>query len=267
VLADYPKISSDKAYAEERTGAREVYEGKVAYCYLEYRRPEKAMALAREWPATVDGLKVMARAHAQLDKEAECRAALEKIAQAPGVDASFFVEVPEFQNYAGADWFKQLALSKWASGRYLSLEDFAAKLVQRSRENLLSLKVAAADAQRPAGEWAIWTGAVRGSEIDRASGQTILKLEGMDVRTEARVTSVETRVTGPDQFEMTPRYDGTSREEIFVPNGLGFIVRYPEVSEQLVTLQTILVFGRYVGRSGDEGWPTLTAFMVVPRTQ
>jgi hypothetical protein len=96
LLADYVQISGDPAYKAESPGAREIYETKVASCYLEKRRPEKAMELSKGWTDEIFKNRVAARAHAELGQEAECRAALEALDRKSGAPPDFFTSWPSF---------------------------------------------------------------------------------------------------------------------------------------------------------------------------
>ncbi len=272
VLTRYLRISADADYASYPKGVRIAYETTVASCYLDRRRPEKAVALARSWgdEQRAETLRVEARADAQLDKKADCRAALERYVKEPDADPYFFTEEPEFRNYAAEDWYIGTAIDAWSRTKMPAMERYAARLLHLGGANLLSLEVAAADPHRRTGEWALWLGAVRESRLDRASGQTYLSAVGLDVKQVAhvdrKVASVKYEGTWSGGIKGTPTYDETeSYQEVFVPNGRSFIVKYPKVSEKLVGMKTILALGHYAGREGEEGIPVLSALLVMER--
>jgi hypothetical protein len=268
VLADYPMLSRDPSYREQLDHVRHRYESDVAKCYLVERKPEKALALAGTWGEEyrLSSLEVTARAHAQLDKEAEARAALESLARRIEVNPEFFLEPPEFRNYVRRDWFVLLALDVWSRKREEWLETFARKFARVRGEGLLSLPVAAADAQRAPGEWALWLGVVRKGQINRAGGETLLLVEGLDIEN-GRLTRERVRALRVEDGEVRPEYESQQTQyESFVPNGQLFWVQFPGVNEGLVGMSTVLAFGRYLGRSGEENLPTLRASVVTKRT-
>jgi hypothetical protein len=261
LVDEYPKMVADPEYAKQTEQIRAQYETAVAHCYLDHRQPERALALASRWDGP-EGWKVQSRAHAQLDQPAECRAALERLANSSEIAWQYFVESGEFRIYAREEWFISIVVQKWLRTRTTPLEEVAAKLARVRGEALLSLRVAAADVERPVGEWGVWLGVVRSSRIDRANRETVLELEGVDVQNrlaDRRTTSIEV-----SESTVTPRYEDV-HEEVFVPNGVGFVVRYPDIEESLVTMESVMVFGQYVGRDEDQGWPVMLATIVVPR--
>jgi hypothetical protein len=138
----------------------------------------------------------------------------------------------EFGAFAGKDWFVRLAAQVWMGSQPVTAETFAEDISRRSGQRLLPLKLVSADASRPSGELALWTGIVRESRIDRANGRTLLLATGIDAAT---------------------------------PNGIDFVVRYGHVNERLVSVETFLAFGRYAGRDPDGDLPVLDAFLIQAR--
>jgi hypothetical protein len=257
VLARYTQTSRDKSYAKEPERQRFRYEKRVAECYLDLRRPEKAVALARTWGKgdASDALDIEARGSAQLDQEHECRVALERRSKSHVQVVRYLLETPEFRNYVAQDWFVQLTIDAWAHEMEPSLEDFAVKLARRTGRGLLPLRVASADAQRSTGEWALWTGNVREGHIDREKHQTVLIVDGVEPKRTVHALSTD---VGPQEAKI---YDDT-----FEPNGHTFVVKYPLVSERIVGMRTIQAFGRYAGRASDPDAPIVASLLVMDRS-
>jgi hypothetical protein len=262
VLFEYSKLSVDPQYKQESRGLREQYEMTVASCYLERRRPEKAVDLSKAWTDDVAKTKIAARAHAQLGQEQECRAAIAALAAHTSTD--FFTDWPEFKPYSSTDWFIGYAIDAWARSQTPPLEQFVRQLAGRGGGGLLPLNVAAADAQRPAGDWAVWTGMVRSGNIDRDAQQTILVAEGVDVQEELSGADVAVKRSDWGEVQLTRTNERYS--DVFVPNGRVFIVKYPKVREQLVNMKTIVAVGRYSGRTSEKNVPELSALLVMERS-
>jgi hypothetical protein len=138
--------------------------------------------------------------------------------------------------------------------------------------HLLSLSVAAADPDRPGGDWALWTGRIQQARLDRGGDQTLLKVEGVDVKQEVtereRLVSVHGRPTFAGGYEATPKYETErSSHPVYIPNGREFFVRYPHARESIVTMRTISVFGRFMGRDKGEALPAIDALVVIKREE
>jgi hypothetical protein len=184
---------------------------------------------------------------------------------------SIFLNATELSPFAGQDWFMTLAIQAWGKGEATeSLSSYAAALVHKSGAHLLTLAVAAADPDRPGGDWALWTGRIREARLDREGDQTLIKAEGVEIKTEAtedeKVVSVEAHPTFLGRFEATPTYKTErSYRDVAVPNGREFLVRYPHAKENIVGMRTISAFGRFTGRDKDLRVPALDAIVVIKR--
>jgi hypothetical protein len=277
MLHDHESIIADDDYAEVSRPSREAYEIEVAYCQLEDRAAERALALAERWSSEnqVEQLKVRARANARLGRHREARAALEALGESGGFDPThYFPEAPEFAAYAGEEWFIATAIRAWSRGPGGDLEKFVTALARSGRWQLLPLAVAVADPTREPGQWAVWLGLVRQAVLERDTNQTLLFVEGADVDVKHNVSreveSVEGRASWYDplhRWESTPKYrTETTRSVELVPNGKRFVVRYAGLHEDLVRMGAVVAFGRYAGVSG-EGAPLLQASVVVERVR
>jgi hypothetical protein len=172
------------------------------------------------------------------------------------------------------------------------------RIVGRGNAELVTLRVAAADADRKPGEWAVWTGNVRNGQLDREQNQTVLRAEGLDVRrnlvaVDRKVTKVTSKWSGfslssgsvrtPSSPGSSSTFSGNSSswgsgvstpeyqtdeiyEEAFTPNGVEFVVEFPGINEQVVQAGTIAVVGRYVGHNAG-GVPRLRAVLVASRAE
>lgn len=264
VLIEYSQLSTDPQYKRESQGLREEYELNVASCYLERRRPEKAVELSKGWTDDVSKTKIAARAHAQLGREQECRSALATLAQSPRASSEFFTDWPEFKVYSATDWFIGYAIDAWARSQTPPIEQYMRSLTGRGGSGLLSLNVAAADSQRPAGDWAVWTGMVRSGNIDRDAQQTILVAEGVDVKEEMSRADLTAKRNAWGDVNISTTNERYA--DVFVPNGRVFVVKYPKVRESLVNMKTIVAVGHYSGRTGDHNVPELSAVLVMERS-
>ena len=242
---------------------------------LERRAAERALALAERWSSEnrVEQLKVRARATARLGRHRDARTALEALGASGGFDPThYFPEAPEFAAYAGEEWFIASAIRAWSRGPSVDLETFATALARAGRWQLLPLAVAVADPGRKPGEWAVWLGVVRQATLERDTNETLLFVEGADLdiknNVSREVESVEGRASWVDplhRWESVPKYrTETTRSVELLPNGKKFVVRYPGLHEDLVTMSAVVAFGRYAGVSG-EGAPLLEASVVVER--
>lgn len=155
VLADHEQVLGDVGYSEQPRSAREAYEREVAYCLVEEGEPTEALALTGRWRegAEKDKRQVEARAYAQLGQEARAREALEALMEQPILEPRFFLEAPEFRQYASQGWFIALAIHAWTKGRNVGdLSTFVRKIASRGEKQLLPLSVAVADHERPPGD-------------------------------------------------------------------------------------------------------------------
>ncbi len=267
VLQEFPQVSTDKQYAGVSNGQRENYEHRVAICQLERRRPEQALTLAKRWESQPKKLHIQVRANAQLNQEQPCRDALRDLSRIDAAEAwNLLSDAPELLIYAHQPWFLSQSVTTWSRVPGANVSDLADYLSQARRTRLLTLKLAAADAQRPPGELALWLGIVRKSSIDRAARQTTLIVEGAEPREimtehDRKLTGMTNKFMGAEaEYEETRRY-----KEIFEPTGQMFVINYSTVSEQLVNAQVVEAFGVFTGHSEQQGWPTLDASVVAER--
>lgn len=275
VIANHPAIVKEPDYAKQSVTTRELYEIRVAECYLGEHKPEKAMELARRWTRSdLEGeLEVKARVYAAVGNDMAARAILESM-RGPHhpITPELLAETPEFHRYAEEDWFVKLAVHSWSQTGSDDFERFALHLFRN--RSLLPLPVAVADSSRRAGEWAVWTGIVRNAQIDRDGNSTRLVVESVEVKSELRVMdrhvqSVETTGVnlpfGVWHSGATPTYKTEKvYEQVFVPTGQQFLLRYPGTNENLVRMRVVTAIGRYGGREED-GRPVLAAVAIVER--
>jgi hypothetical protein len=213
------------------------------------------------------------------------------------VQPEYFLQSVEFRRYATDEWLVRAAMSAWVPDGKLSLDEYLSRLLGRRNLQALALRIAAADAARRPGEWAVWTGIVRSSRLDRERSETVLVAEGLDVHRELktvdrRVKRVTTKWSGVafhsgtitgggpgrsasytgssisfGQATSTPEYDTNEvYEESFSPNGLKFVIEYPEVNEEIAQAGTVAVVGQYAGRDA-EGVPRLRALLIAQRAE
>jgi hypothetical protein len=248
VLAQQAAIRGDPHYASQPAPQRAAYELDVANCDLAAGKAQAALDLSEPWHDAVavrrDSIRV--RAEASLNHPDALREALETLAGETDLTADYFASTAELGPYSATEWFVPLAVQQWSRhpGAY-SLQEFVSTLMHNAGAHLLGLPVAAADPDRPAGEWALWTGLVRDARIDRAGNRMLLEAQGVDIRDESDV----------------------KHHEVVTPNGKAFFVRYPHVKESLVGGQSFVALGRYAGRDGGGGPPVLDAIVVVERAQ
>jgi hypothetical protein len=267
VLEEFPATSTDKQYASVSSGQRETYEHRVATCLLEKRQPEQALTLAEPWESQAKKLQIQVRANAQLNQEKPCREALRDLSRLEAATAwGLLRDTPELLIYAHQPWFLSQSVTTWSRMRGATISDLANYLSQVRKTRLLTLKLAAADAQRPPGELAHWLGIVRKSSIDREARQTTLIVEGAvarEVMTEhdRKLTGMTNSFMGAEaEYEETRRY-----REVFEPTGQMFIITYSIISERLVNAQVVEAFGEFSGHSEEHGWPMLEASVVGER--
>lgn len=273
VLEEEAAVRADPEYAAESPTLRRAYEAKVARCLLVAGRPSDAVALATTWADGSDErLEIEARASAVLGRHDDARAALERLAASSTMSPRVFVLSPELAAYRGQPWFVEAGLSAWSPASGGKLEPFVSGLLGKEAA-LLSLDLAAADAERPEGDWAVWTGVVRSARLDRSQDRTILEIEGVVIDDELRlldrkVESVEVRPSYKAHrgVESVPKYSTEKHyEEVARPSGLTFVAHVPGASEALVGLRTVIAVGRYGGRAEAGGPPLLWTIAVVER--
>lgn len=277
ILSAHDAIARNGSYATQPVEDRERYELRVAQCDMRANRPEAALALARGWSNanSLERDQLVARAEAVLRHDNLARAALEAVRDNRRVDPTFFVDYEEFRRYAQEDWFLGIVLNAWAVSRSVPINRVVTLLVKNVGGRLVSLPIAAADPTSAAGQWGLWTGVVRDARLDRAKDETVLFAEGADVKRELRsidrkVVSVRTEARpaffgGLRETDSTPKYQvDRTYEEVFVPNGRTFVVRYPRAKDSLVEMHGMVAFGRYEGH-GSDGRPVLNAIVVFER--
>jgi hypothetical protein len=267
ILARYPALSSDPAYDRQPPEFRQGYETQVARCALVGDKFESSLAIAKGWPdrLALERDRVIARSEAGLHHDDAAAESLDALSKNALCDTSFFTDTPEFRQYRGKDWFVALAVRAWSRSKEGSLHGFAARVI--GDEELLALRVAAADPHREKGSWAVWTGVVRDARLDAKTDQTFLLAEGVDVQNEKGAPeAVKSRATvSGNKIESEITSSSHAYQEVFVPNGRRFLVRYPRARDSLAAMRTIVALGRYQGRDGDEGLPLLEAVVVIER--
>jgi hypothetical protein len=296
-LDEHAKLVAEQGYSAEPE--RQEYEVFIAGCLLEHGQPKPALELAsriEKLKLRDQALALTARAAAALGDVQRAQAALDALPSTGPVSPELFLQAVEFRKYATEEWFVAAALSAWSPDGRMGLEDYLGRLMRRADEALVPLRVAAADAGREPGEWAVWIGNVREGRLDREKDETRLVAEGLDVRralvaVDRKITKVEAKWssftmasgtihstgygsasvrsygTGSGSGTITPEYETDEvYEETFTPNGLKFVVEYPGLSERVVQAGTVAVVGRYAGRDAD-GLPRLRAIMVAARAE
>jgi hypothetical protein len=137
---------------------------------------------------------------------------------------------------------------------------------------LLTLKVAAADSERPAGDWALWLGIVHGGKLDRDNQRTLLFAEGADVERHLEIVEQHVeRVESTAQYHgwgyatgrATPVYSPEERTyaERFTPNGQRFVIRFEGIDERLLEAPVLDVLGRFAGHDVSDGAPIIDAVL------
>ena len=296
-LEQHPKLTREQGYASEPK--RPEYEVFIASCWLETGHAQQALHLTQKLDqreVRSRALALRARAAAALGDLNEAQSALEALEQTGPVEPELFTQSPEFRKYATEDWFVAAALSGWSPDGQVGLEQYLRRVIERGDATLLPLRVAAADAGRGPGQWAVWMGKVSQARLDREADTTLLKAEGLDVQRELvavdrKVKSVRSswqtfsrfwgtaRKSGPSSasfsgFQTTsitgdtrPEYETEEiYEERFSPNGVAFAIEYPKADERVVQASTVAVVGRYLGRDPN-GLPRLRALMVAARAE
>ena len=295
-LEEHTKLVHEQGYAAEP--GRQAYEAFMAGCLLEAGQPQQALALASHLDEPAErprALALTARASAALGDAAAAQAALEALPSVGRVSPELFLQSVEFRKYATEEWFIAAALAAWSPEGRLTLEEYVGRILARGNTELLSLRVAAADAERQSGEWAVWMGNVRNAHLDGEQNQTLLRAEGLDVRrslvaVDRRVTKVNSTWStfssssgtwqtagksgtfsgssaGWGKGVSTPEYETDQvYEEAFTPNGIEFVVELPGLDTQVVEAGTIAVVGRFAGRNAG-GLPRLHAVMVAARAE
>ncbi len=291
-LEQYPGLSRKLDYASLTERPR--YEAFIASCMVDAHRPREALQLLDHVHNAVlrpQVLQVTARASATLGNEKDAHAALDELATyGPETSTDFWAD-NAFQPYRAQDWFILDAIETWSPSAELSLDRYVERLLRHADQDLLPLRVAARDPQQGAGPWAVWTGKIRDAHIDRATNKTILLAEGIDVdhkliRVDRNLVELDWResswgfvrsgsfgggktrsLDASGHASFAPKYDTTETyQESFTPNGLEFVVEFPEASAELVQAITIQAVGHFVGHD-EAGKAHLAALVVAHRTE
>lgn len=291
-LGEYPELSHRPDYGS--LVERRRYEAFIAGCMVDAHRAEEALRLVdglRQPVLRPQVLRVVARASATLGKDDDVHAALDELATFGPITSTEFWADEVFRPYRANDWFIFDALTTWSPDAELPLERYVERLVRHADEDLLPLQVAVADPQQGAGPWAVWMGRIREARIDRAANTTSLVVEGVDVKRQlihvdrelvklkwhasswnfvrsgsfGGGRTIDAEREGEATFD--PKYDVTETYmESFNPNGLEFVIEFPQASADLVQALTIQAIGRYGGRD-PSGKPVLKASLVAKRTE